>query len=113
MRNSERRKQIAKTLGLVVLASGCLPPDVDVDNIAYSLGCVADDLKAILETEVELPCDRGDHEYRFSPHCGAKVCDECNDHEGLARCYCGWARDGGNGRRQLEEMGETIDPEDY
>jgi hypothetical protein len=39
------------------------------------------------------------------------VCSKCGNHVGLARCFCGWAADGGDGRRQLEEMGETIDPE--
>jgi len=29
-------------------------------------------------------------EYWFSKYCGAWVCDTCNDHKGLARCYCGW-----------------------
>jgi hypothetical protein len=29
----------------------------------------------------------------------------------LARCYCGWSANGGNGRAELEEMGETIDPD--
>jgi hypothetical protein len=49
----------------------------------------------------------------FDRYCGAYVCRICNNHHGLARCYCGWASDGGNGRQQLVEMGETIDPEDY
>ncbi len=53
----------------------------------------------------------GDCEYYFSGHCGAHVCMECGHHKGLARCYCGWAASGGNGRRELVEMGETIDPE--
>jgi len=30
----------------------------------------------------------------------------------LARCYCGWAADGGNGRQQLVEMGENVE-DDY
>lgn len=47
----------------------------------------------------------------FSKHCGAWVCPECDHHEGLARCYCGWSASGGDGRKELEEMGETIDPE--
>jgi len=29
----------------------------------------------------------------------------------LARCYCGWASSGGDGRKELLEMGETIDPD--
>ena len=49
----------------------------------------------------------------INPECGVFVCmnETCNHHEGLARCFCGWAVDGGDGRRQLEEMGETIDPD--
>jgi hypothetical protein len=49
--------------------------------------------------------------YNFEKSCGAFVCCECNDHKGMARCYCNWAADGGNGRDQLVEMGETIDEE--
>lgn len=52
-------------------------------------------------------------EYRLSSYCGAYVCDECDDHRGLARCFCGWAKDGGDGRKELREMGETIEPEEY
>jgi len=52
------------------------------------------------------------HDYQFRAYCGAKVCDSCEDHEGLARCYCGWAASGGNGIRELVEMGEQID-DDY
>jgi DNA-directed RNA polymerase subunit M/transcription elongation factor TFIIS len=47
--------------------------------------------------------------YYFDHYCGAWVCSKCRDHKGLARCYCGWARNGGDGRRQLEELGEQIE----
>lgn len=30
------------------------------------------------------------HDFQWSRYCGAKVCDDCGQHEGLARCYCGW-----------------------
>jgi hypothetical protein len=30
----------------------------------------------------------------------------------LVLCYCGWALNDGNGRAQLEELGENIDPEE-
>ncbi len=56
-----------------------------------------------------MPCD---HEYYFSSYCGAEVCHKCDHHKGLARCYCGWSADGGDGRRELVEMGETIEPDD-
>ena len=46
-------------------------------------------------------------------YCGAFVCQDCDEHKGLARCYCGWSRSGGNGREELEEMGEVIEAEDY
>ena len=45
-------------------------------------------------------------------YCGAYICFDCNDHEGLARCYCGWASNGGNGMAQLREMGENVE-DDY
>lgn len=52
-------------------------------------------------------------EYELERYCGAWVCAECGAHRGLARCFCGWAADGGDGRVQLVEGGETIEPEDY
>jgi hypothetical protein len=48
----------------------------------------------------------------FSRHCAAYVCDTCGTHVGLDRCYCTWARSGGNGRTELIECGEVIDEED-
>ena len=47
----------------------------------------------------------------FQDYCGAWVCSSCDHHDGLTRCYCGWSESGGDGRRELEEMGEVIDPE--
>tara|TARA_Y100000034_G_C6854379_1_gene388014 strand:- start:146 stop:346 length:201 start_codon:yes stop_codon:yes gene_type:complete len=52
-------------------------------------------------------------EYQFEPGCGAWVCDECDNHKGLCRCYCGWAESGGNGYQELIEEGEVIEPEEY
>ena len=52
-----------------------------------------------------------DGRYTFCHGCGAYVCDECDDHKGLCRCYCGWAKSGRNGLRELIEIGETIDPD--
>lgn len=51
------------------------------------------------------------HEFVRSPSCGVNVCVDCRYHEGLARCFCGWSLSGGDGYRELIEMGETI--EDY
>ena len=48
----------------------------------------------------------------FSRFCGADVCLICDNHNGLARCFCGWAESGGDGRAELIEMGETIDSDD-
>lgn len=58
-----------------------------------------------------LSCSECGKEAVFSPSCGAHVCEVCGRHQGLVRCYCGWAVSGGDGRQELEEMGETIDPE--
>jgi hypothetical protein len=60
------------------------------------------------------------HEYEQKPDgsrrmdasCGAYVCLDCGDHQGLARCYCGWASDGGDGVAQLRAKGENVE-DDY
>lgn len=44
-------------------------------------------------------------------YCGARVCQTCGSHIGLVRCYCGWAENGGDGRQQLIDCGETIGDE--
>lgn len=49
----------------------------------------------------------------LSRGCGVWVCDTCGHHKGLARCFCGWSADGGDGRQELIAMGETIEPEEY
>jgi hypothetical protein len=49
----------------------------------------------------------------FSAECGRAVCTACEDHPGLARCFCGWSRSSpGRGREELEELGERIEPEE-
>lgn len=48
-----------------------------------------------------------------SRSCGVHVCDNCGNHNGLARCFCGWSLSGGDGYRELIEMGERIDDDDY
>jgi len=50
-----------------------------------------------------------EHDYLFMPGCGVEVCMDCDDHKGLARCYCGWSANGGDGYAQLSDMGETIE----
>lgn len=45
--------------------------------------------------------------FHFSRYCGAFV-GPGGEHFGMARCYCGWAASGGNGIRELEEMGEVL-----
>lgn len=52
------------------------------------------------------------HDYELRANCGVDVCWNCSDHKDLARCYCGWAASGGNGRQELLDMGENLD-EDY
>lgn len=44
-------------------------------------------------------------------YCCARLCILCGEHQGLARCFCGWSRSGGDGRRELEDMGEVIEDE--
>ena len=52
------------------------------------------------------------HNYKFNRFCGAHLCVECDDHRGLARCFCGWSKTSpGRGREELIEMGETIEEE--
>ena len=57
-------------------------------------------------------CRCGD-ELHFSEHCGAFVCDRCDAHLGLVRCFCGWSASGMNGRQELEDYGEIIYEEEY
>jgi hypothetical protein len=52
-------------------------------------------------------------EFEPDAFCGASICNACGRHKGLARCYCGWTESGnGNGYQELQEMGETIEPEE-
>lgn len=61
----------------------------------------------------EKKCNRCGGVAVLDRRCGAFVCTECDNHLGLARCFCGWSQSGRNGREELIEMGEVIDPEDY
>ena len=76
----------------------------------------------MLSTSIKERNEMHTHEYEMKAdgitrqmdrNCGAYVCFDCDDHEGLARCYCGWARNGGNGREQLVSMGESVEDDDY
>jgi len=58
------------------------------------------------------PCELCGNDAYLSLHCGAYVCDSCDHHNGLARCYCGWASSGGNGLAELAEMGEVIEQDE-
>lgn len=51
----------------------------------------------------------GSENYYLASECGVRVCDDCDHHEKLQRCFCGWSRRGEDGRRELEELGEVID----
>ena len=59
-------------------------------------------------------CNRPGCKGRFGQmdrNCGARICDACGNHKGLERCFCGWSlTNPGHGREELEEAGETIDP---
>lgn len=47
----------------------------------------------------------------FVAYCAAWVCGDCEHHQGLARCYCGWAASGGDGIQELVDRGEVIGEE--
>ena len=49
----------------------------------------------------------------FDPQCATHVCDLCEDHIELDRCWCGWSRSGFNSTAELLDMGEVIEPEDH
>lgn len=48
-------------------------------------------------------------EATLSRYCGAFICHHCGEHDGLARCFCGWSASGRDGRRELIEYGENLD----
>lgn len=64
--------------------------------------------RVFMPKQPRCPCGAS---FAFNRYCGAEVCDGCDRHRGMDRCFCGWSADGGDGRAQLEEMGEVIDPE--
>lgn len=82
------------------IKNGCWESDAWRISIVYSS-----------ETRLEGHCECG-AEMEKSESCGVKVCPDCGQHEGIVRCFCGWSQSGGDGRRELEEMGENVD-EDY
>lgn len=56
-------------------------------------------------------CARGDHDYVYRRSCAAYVCVHCDDHRGLALCYCGWPD--GIGAEELIDCGEVIDDDEW
>lgn len=53
------------------------------------------------------------HQYVMARYCGVRVCENCEHHEGLERCYCGWSLTApGQGRAELIDMGERIEEEE-
>jgi hypothetical protein len=66
-------------------------------------------------TQVPCKCEKCGCEidkFCWSEYCACYVCPDCNFHQGIVRCYCGWTASGqGDGRKELIELGETIDPE--
>jgi hypothetical protein len=55
----------------------------------------------------------GAEDVTLARQCGAYVCGACGAHQGLARCFCGWAASGGDGYRELQDEGETIESDDW
>ena len=53
------------------------------------------------------------HEYVFVDDCSSNVCMDCNSHQGLERCYCGWASSGGDGYKELLDLGEHPDAGEF
>lgn len=43
--------------------------------------------------------------YYWRNYCGAYVCDKCEDHKGLCRCFCGWRQ--GHQTGYAFEAGDT------
>jgi hypothetical protein len=78
--------------------------------VAQQIADTSDNFEIPLRDRTK-PCRCGGTMY-WERGCGAYVCNGCEAHDGLARCFCGWSLTSGNGRAELEEMGETIDPED-
>ena len=78
-------------------------------GVSKTLGHVS---KTCAPATTYMSCPEGSHDYEYSKYCGAYVCYDCDHHKGLARCYCGWSESGGDGYRELREMGEQIE-EDY
>lgn len=72
-----------------------------------------------MTTDDGKPCQQGKCKGKvwYDRSCAAYVCDTCGAHHINypsvgARCWCGWSASGGNGRRELIDMGECLD-EDY
>jgi hypothetical protein len=105
---------------------------IDIETLESNI----DEINLIDDTELikvleqrnqvhKLPHQHGDRaiaSYVRSDSCGAWICS-CGAHfsyQGkdkepgpmLARCYCGWAADGGNGVAQLRAAGENVE-DDY
>ena len=98
--------------------------DVEVDHT--NSDCVGSDVFDCELIEGEEPegfmCEKcySNGSFEVSKDCGVWKCKDCGAHakyDGaeqepgpmLARCFCGWAADGGNGRQQLVEMGENVE----
>ena len=83
----------------------------------------ADFIESLIAHNQIEQCPPHEHAWNRIDSCGASVCAYCNQHASVnpdtqeviqtfARCICGWAQDGGNGRQQLREEGENLE-EDY
>lgn len=48
----------------------------------------------------------GKRSVSWSKYCGANVCGDCNNHQGLARCYCGWNLQAGEKKIYFFHVGD-------
>ena len=65
--------------------------EISESDAIKTLEAKMDDLFNIPEN-----CRDGNHNYSFNHYCGVDVCTGCDQHKGLARCYCGYGISNGD-----------------
>lgn len=65
-------------------------------------------MPAVLEKEAMCPDCKRRRSFTFSNTCGVYLCDTCDHHLGLARCFCGWNLQPGE---RLEDDDPSYDDE--
>jgi len=55
---------------------------------------------------IDMAQNECDHDYKWNKKCGAEVCSKCNEHRGLAKCFCGWNLQ--DGERLEDDIGEST-----